>query len=137
MSLGAPLASLLAQRVASEPPPELVIPVPLSASRLRARGFNQAAELARRVAAALGLPVAMDLGVRVRETLPQADLPWDERAANMRGAFACRSVPARARIAVVDDVMTTSATLEELARTLRRSGASEVVAWVVARAERP
>ena len=60
-------------------------------------------------------------------------LPWDERQRNVRGAFRCRRPLVGATVAVVDDVMTTGATLDELARTLKRAGASRVVNWVVAR----
>jgi predicted amidophosphoribosyltransferase len=61
------------------------------------------------------------------------ELPWDQRQRNVRGAFRCRSLLAGASVAVVDDVMTTGATLDELARTLKRAGAARVVNWVVAR----
>jgi predicted amidophosphoribosyltransferase len=73
---------------------------------------------------------------RVRNTLPQADLPWSERRGNMRGAFSCAATLAGARIAVVDDVLTSGASLNELARTLMRAGAAQVTGWIVARTER-
>jgi predicted amidophosphoribosyltransferase len=72
----------------------------------------------------------------VRDTPPQGDLPPDARAANVRGAFACVRAVAGLSIAVVDDVMTTGASLDELAATLKRAGATRVENWVVARAWR-
>jgi ComF family protein len=136
-TLIAPLAALLAAMAGREVAPDLVLPMPASPARLRSRGFNQATELARVVARRHRLKLEQHAIVRVREGLPQASLPWDERARNVRGAFACRIDLGGLRIAVVDDVMTTGATLEELARTLKRAGASEVVAWVLARTPRP
>jgi ComF family protein len=107
-----------------------VIPVPLSSKRLRERGYNQAVEIARHV-----LPGKMDVDicVRQRDSTPQMQLPFDERQRNVRGAFSCRRALVGASVAVVDDVMTTGATLDELARTLKRAGATRVVNWVVAR----
>jgi predicted amidophosphoribosyltransferase len=84
----------------------------------------------------LGVTLEVQRCVRARDTPPQVSLPWDERKRNVRGAFQWRGAFEAARVAVVDDVMTTGATLEELARTLKRAGASEVVGWVVARTER-
>lgn len=122
------LADLLAQKVRASDA-DLLVPVPLSAARLRHRGYNQAAELARR------LPGRADFSacLRSRDAAPQVELPWDERQRNVRGAFRCTRPLARARVAVVDDVMTTGATLNEMARTLKAAGASRVVNWVVAR----
>jgi predicted amidophosphoribosyltransferase len=71
--------------------------------------------------------------VRERDAAPQSELPWDERRRNVRGAFACRRPLAGALVAVVDDVMTTGSTLDEVARALKRAGAARVVNWVVAR----
>src|SRR5690606_12135120 len=109
---------------------DLVIPVPLSRPRLRERGYNQALEIARHVARDR---LDFRTCVRVGDTAPQMQLPWAQRQRNIRGAFACRRLVTGASIAVVDDVMTTGATLEELARTLKGAGAARVVNWVVAR----
>ena len=135
-TLIAPLAALLADLAAAEPRPDLLVPMPASRARLRSRGFNQAVELARASARRHGLRLGLDTVARVRDGLPQASLPWDERARNVRGAFACGADLSDLRIAIVDDVMTTGATLEELARTLKRAGAREVTAWVLARTPR-
>ncbi len=113
---------------------QLLVPVPLGPQRLRARGFNQSFEIARHLGLRLGLPVMPRAAVRVRETVQQADLALDERARNMRGAFAVSSAVLGRRIAIVDDVMTTGTTLAELAQAAKRAGAIEVEAWVVARA---
>ena len=107
-----------------------VIPVPLSSARLASRGYNQAVEIARHLARG---KLDLDTCVRPRDAAPQTGLPWDERRRNVRGAFGCRRPLAGASVAVVDDVMTTGATLDELARTLKRAGAARVVNWVVAR----
>jgi predicted amidophosphoribosyltransferase len=70
---------------------------------------------------------------KVRHTPPQAALAWKARARNVRGAFVCDADLEGRRVAVVDDVMTTGATLDEIARTLKGAGAAQVVNWVVAR----
>ncbi len=112
---------------------DVVVPVPLSARRLRERGYNQALEVARTLAAARELPLEHGLCTRRRDTPAQSELPWAERARNVRGAFVCHPGVEGRVVAVVDDVMTTGATLGELARTLKRAGAAGVVNWVVAR----
>jgi ComF family protein len=114
---------------------DALVALPLAAARQRARGFNQAGEIARPLAAALA--VRLDGGLaRVRATPPQASLAWRERAQNVRGAFAAEHPFSGARVAIVDDVMTTGATLHAAARALRAAGAREVGAFVVARALR-
>jgi ComF family protein len=110
---------------------DIVVPVPLHRSRERTRGFNQARELARH----LGMPVADALS-RTRRTASQADLPAAKRDANVRGAFTWRAtVPVDGSIVVlVDDVVTTGATLNACARPLLDAGAKEVRALTAARA---
>lgn len=117
--------------------PDLIVPIPLSAQRLRERGYNQAHEIARR----LVLPpeaerqsrlCALTL-MRVRHTDQQAQLPLDERRGNLRGAFAVVKPVHGLRVAIVDDVMTSGATLHEAALALQRAGARDVQAWVAAR----
>jgi ComF family protein len=114
-----------------------VVPVPLSARRLRGRGYNQALEIARSVAGATGTRLSPELLERGRDTAVQMDLPLDARAKNVRGAFRCAQVIGGATVAVLDDVMTTGATLDEVAATLKRAGAARVVNWVVARTPDP
>ena len=133
------LASLFADALASlVEQADVVIPMPLHPVRLTERGFNQAAEIARRLtgkpgARTPGARLVLQGASRIRRTLPQADLPVDERRRNVRGAFACALDLTGARVAVVDDVMTTGATLGELAKVLKRAGAARVENWVVAR----
>jgi ComF family protein len=137
------LAGALAQRLADVVDraggtrPHWLLPVPLSAQRLRERGYKQAWELVRRVARPLGCKADATLLLRVKDTPHQLALPREQRAANVRGAFLVE--PRRARelrgcdVAVVDDVMTTGATGAEIARTLKQAGARTVRMWVVAR----
>ena len=114
-----------------------LIALPLSEERQRERGCNQAAEIARVLAAKIGVAL-MTAGVRrTRATPPQAALPWPERARNVRGAFSCDADMKGLNVAVVDDVMTTGATLTEFAKTLKASGALRVENWVVARTLQP
>lgn len=115
-------------------PPDLILPVPLAAARLARRGFNQALEIARPLARALDVPLEICGVRRDRDTMPQAGLPWKERASNMRHAFACEIDLSGQSVLVVDDVMTTGATLNELARTLKAHGAVRVENCVLARA---
>ena len=112
---------------------DLIVPLPLHAQRLRERGFNQALELARPVRDALGLPLNSTICQRLRATPAQAALPWDERVKNVRGAFHCAGDLTDQRILLIDDVMTTGASLNECARTLKQHGAREVILLVVAR----
>ncbi|MDP2809831.1 MAG: ComF family protein [Rhodocyclaceae bacterium] len=116
--------------------PDLILPVPLSAARLAQRGFNQALELARPLARALGAPLEISHIHRRRDTAPQASLPWKERTKNMRHAFECEIDLTGKTVVLVDDVMTTGATLDELARTLKAHGAVRVENRVLARALR-
>lgn len=115
---------------------DLLLPVPLSADRLRERGFNQALEIARPLARALALPLDACRLVRTRATPAQSRLPWRQRHANVHDAFACTRDLHGLQVLVVDDVMTTGATLEAVARTLKQCGASWVGNAVVARAVR-
>ncbi len=136
LAAGRVLAELLAEAAAADPParPELVVCVPLHRQRLRERGYNQALELARPFARALGLPFAADVLVRTRATAAQTGLAAGARRRNLRDAFAIaagRDLPAH--VAVFDDVMTTGSTLAECARVLRLAGVQRVDAWALAR----
>ncbi|MEO8344882.1 MAG: phosphoribosyltransferase family protein [Betaproteobacteria bacterium] len=126
------LAERVAQRESATPWPDALVALPLSPSRQRQRGFDQATEIARRVARMTGVPMVRGLH-RTRDTQAQAALPWNERAENVRGAFAADPTFAGQRIAIVDDVMTTGATLTSAANAVLRSGARAVEVWAVAR----
>lgn len=114
---------------------EGLVPVPLHPRRLLARGFNQSRELARLISARRGLPIWQDALVRVRRTTPQMHLARGARAENIRGAFAGRAeLVAGRQLLLVDDIMTTGATLEECARALLHAGAKRVDVLALARA---
>jgi ComF family protein len=129
--LGAALADLPTAR------PDLILPVPLAAARLAERGFNQALEIARPLARKLDARLEIRHVRRCRDTAAQAGLPWKERARNMRHAFECGIDLSGKSVLLVDDVMTTGATLDELARTLKAHGATRVENRVLARALKP
>jgi len=112
---------------------DLIVPMPLSAQRLRERGFNQALELARALAGSAKAPVNAAVCVKMRETAPQTRLPWKQRRKNIRGAFVALGDLTGKHVVVVDDVLTTGATMSELARNLKHAGAASVTGWVVAR----
>ncbi len=125
--LGDLLADYLHRR--SVAVPDAVIPVPLHPQRLRQRGFNQALELARR----LDAPLAPQMVRRSRATAAQTGLDKSERRSNTRGAFQVTTHRVPAHVAVIDDVLTTGATVIELAKTLRLAGAKQIEIWVMAR----
>ncbi len=130
------LGELLAEAVleAALEPPDRLVPVPLHPQRLRERGYNQSLVLARYAGRRLGVPVCAREVRRVRHTPPQTGLPARQRRVNLRGAFALTGALEGQCIAIVDDVMTTGATVSELARALRRAGVRQVQVWCCARA---
>ena len=134
-ALARPLGDLALEQCAASLPEgiEAVIPVPLARERERERGFNQALLLARRIAGRLELPTRPRWLVRVRATRPQSDLSAAERRANVRGAFRASRRVAGRHVVVVDDILTTGATLEACARALRAAGARRVGVLTVAR----
>lgn len=127
------LGRALARAVHTSARPDVLIPMPLHPKRLQQRGFNHATEIARQVAADLNLFLDLSVCERVRDTPPQVALAYDQRRRNVRDAFACHGDVAGMRVALIDDVMTTGTSLDELASTLKQAGAREVEAWVVAR----
>lgn len=126
-------AACIATRAGAAARPDRVVAMPLHRLRLAERGFNQSLEIARHVARHAGVELAAGAVARVRPTAPQVDLPLEARTRNVRDAFACAARLDGAHVAVVDDVMTSGATLDELARTLKRAGAARVTNWVAAR----
>ncbi len=113
---------------------DVLVPIPLARDRLIERGYNQALELARPLAKRLQLPLRPDLLRRVRATAPQSGLDAKARRRNLSGAFAADPAVAGLRMALIDDVMTTGATMETAAKALKRAGAVSVQAWALARA---
>lgn len=135
LAVGRLLGSLLADYLAAgSERPDCIVPVPLHDSRLKERGFNQATELARPVAKRLKLKVRMDLCERSRATEVQSKLDAAERKKNLRNAFAVKTSVQGMHVALLDDVVTTGATAETLARTFKDAGAARISLWSVCRA---
>ena len=128
------LAELLAESVRSADlvMPDALVPVPLHAGRLRRRGFDQARELARPLARHFDRPLRADALLRTRETSAQSELDAVQRKRNLRRAFQAQA-PLPAHVTLIDDVMTTGATLHAAAHALKRAGVLRVDAWVCAR----
>jgi ComF family protein len=124
---------LLAGSLRGESKQDLIIPMPLHFSRLLERGFNQAAEIARVVARELGIPLDLHACSQARPTKSQVGLSLQESKKSLRGVFACRQTLGGKRVALLDDIMTTGASLNELAKTVKDAGAAKMECWVVAR----
>lgn len=138
LAAGRTLATLWQREAAPLPLPRLLLPVPLHTGRLRQRGYNQALELAKPLARHFGLSLRHDVLLRQRGTIAQTELDAVTRRRNVRGAFAVRAATVLpAHVAILDDVMTTGATLAECARVLKCSGAQRVDVWALARAPSP
>jgi ComF family protein len=145
LGLAQPLAALTTRAVLthhgnpprSQLPIDWVLPMPASPQRLRARGYNPAWELTRRIAPALALPTSCHVLLRLVDAAPQRGLSRDDRLHNLHGTVGVASQHAHRvqgqRVALVDDVMTTGASMHEATRALLAAGADEVHAWVVAR----
>lgn len=131
---GRVLAQCMADRCASLPRPDAIVPVPLHRARLRRRGYDQALELAKPLARALGLPLLGGVLHRSKTTTAQSRLDAEARRLNLRDAFVVApGAKLPAHVVLLDDVMTTGATLHAAARALRGAGARRVDAWVCAR----
>ena len=109
------------------------MPVPIHPRRLYKRGFNQSQEIARVLASRLGLPLKSNLVKKTRITAPQFELSPKQRLKNVKGAFKLQGKLAYKHLAIVDDVITTGSTLNEITRILKQAGAESVVAWACAR----
>ena len=133
-SLAGPLGDLVVDHCAARADrPDVLVPVPLARRRERERGFNQALLLAERIGERVGVPVRARWLVRLRATAAQSDLSAAERRGNVAGAFAGSSAVAGRHVVIVDDVVTTGATVAECARALRAAGASRIGVIAVAR----
>jgi ComF family protein len=134
LAAGHLLGGLMAETLAGAERPDALIPLPLHRSRLRSRGFDQTLELAKPLARALRIPLQDDALIRVRETAPQSRLDAPARRRNLRRAFAVNPhIALPSHVALIDDVMTTGATLHAAADALLRAGVARVDAWVCAR----
>jgi ComF family protein len=134
LAAGRLLAQLMADACSVLPRPEALVPIPLHRARLRQRGYDQALELAKPLARALQLPLIEDLLIRRRATAAQSELDAVARRRNLRNAFVVRDDHALpAHVVLIDDVMTTGATLHAAANALLRAGVARVDAWVCAR----
>lgn len=111
-----------------------IIPVPLSKSALRERGFNQSLLMARVISKKLKTPLYMDMLLKRKDTLPQVGLSAKERMKNLKGAFKTSGKINNLRLFLLDDVMTTGATARECSKTLMSAGAKEVIVITLARA---
>jgi ComF family protein len=137
LAVGRWLGETLAVAASGAERPALLVVPPSTRERLRSRGFNPALEIAKAAGRALDLEWAPDAVIRVRQTQPQPGLRRGERRRNLEGAFGCARDLAGLHVAIVDDVMTTGATVDAVTAVLRRAGAARVSAWVVARTPAP
>jgi ComF family protein len=135
LAAGDTLATLLMWSLDPGEMPQALVPVPLHRARLRERGYDQALELARRLSRDTGVPLLDDRLRRIRLTAPQSELGAAARRDNVFGAFALHGQGALpAHVALVDDVLTTGATVTECARVLLSAGVRRVDVWTLARA---
>ena len=131
------LASALADRVCEAPRPDLIVVPPSTRARLRERGFNPALEIASVVARRCGAPLDRAAVARLRQDAPQAGLSRSRRLRNLRDTFTCTRRLDGLHVTIVDDVITTGATAEAIARVLKAAGAAHVHLWAVARTPPP
>lgn len=131
------LAKPLGRFLQELPVPEMdgIVPVPLSKKSLRERGFNQTLLLARVLSAHLKIPVYMDTLHKKRDTVPQIELGAKERLSNLKNAFGVRGDLNGLRLILMDDVMTTGATVRECSKAVMKAGAREVIVVTVARSK--
>lgn len=133
LALARTFAGKLLQRIDKSSLPDYVIAMPLHPAKLKSRGFNQAQLIAAPLAKSLHLPLLNHACHRLRDTPSQTSLPWKERSKNMRGAFDCDVNFTGKHVALVDDVLTTGASMNALAEAVKKCGADGISAWVVAR----
>lgn len=114
--------------------PKLLLPVPLFKGRQRSRGYNQSLEFAKHLGKETGIAVDSTSCIRIKNCVPQSSLPRNQRKTNVAGAFALKTNTLPDHVAIVDDVMTTGATVSEITRLLKTAGCRTVEVWTVARA---
>ena len=130
--LGNLLATTIQQQ--HEALPQALVPVPLTKTRLRHRGFNQALELAKPVSRQLHIPIFRNQVIRKGKGPAQSSLDLKQRRRNVRGSFLVKPGQWPEHVAIVDDVMTSGSTCHELARSLKKQGVRQVTVWCIARA---
>ena len=128
------LGLLLAEQLNIQTPPDCIIPVPLHKTRYRVRGFNQAIELAHILSHYHHIPLNLNTCIRKRNTEQQARLTGKQRIKNVKNAFEILKPLNNQRVVIIDDVMTTGSTVNEVAKVLKKAGATYVEVWVCARA---
>ncbi len=127
-------AQKLAHKLMAKPClPEMLIPVPLHTMRQRQRGYNQSLELALNLGKLLEITVNATLCKRTKKTDPQSSLPMKTRKSNVKGAFQIHSPVILQHVAIVDDVITTGSTVNEVAATLKKAGCQQIDVWAIAR----
>jgi ComF family protein len=136
LHLARPLAGLLIERMGQQPEgSEILVPVPLHPQRLRQRGFNQSVELTRILAKHYGLPYDLQLCRRIKATKAQSELNKQERCKNLANAFEVSAAVRETHLVLVDDVITTGATVTELSKALKKAGARRIDVWAIARTQ--
>lgn len=126
-------AQQLCDKVKDRPLPDMLIPIPLHPTRLQHRGYNQSWEIARLLAHKLSIPVCHDALKRVRNTLPQASLPFSKRKQNLSQAFALGNISLPDHVALIDDVVTTGHTANMAGKVLQKAGVDQIELWTIAR----
>lgn len=126
-------AEQMVKKLKKRPLPKLLIPIPLHPRRLRQRGYNQSLELAKVLSKQLSIPVSSDPLIRIKDSLPQASLPYKERKSNIQHAFNVTTSQLPKHIALIDDVLTTGHTANVAVKVLRHTGVSIIEVWTIAR----
>lgn len=126
-------AQQLCDKVSDRLLPKMLIPIPLHPSRLRQRGYNQSWEIARLLAQKLSIPISHDGLKRIRNTLPQASLPFSQRKQNLTKAFAQGNIVLPDHVALIDDVVTTGHTANMAGKVLQKAGVDHIELWTIAR----
>jgi ComF family protein len=137
LAAGRLLADLFCRKTFGIDRPDALVPVPLHSARLRKRGFDQALELAKMIAKHKALPLRSDLLLRTRNTAAQSYLDANQRRHNLKNAFVASKRAMPRHVALIDDVMTTGATVHECAKVLLKAGVRRVDIWVIARVAMP
>ena len=127
------LGKLLAQHITKQQLPEYLIPIPIHRKRLSKRGFNQSMELCRVLSKELDIPILPNAILKKKITKAQASLTAKQRKQNLKNSFAINQDIKAQHIAIIDDVMTTGTTMNEMARLLKKAGIKQIEAWVCAR----